>query len=60
MSWLSPGEDLRRHSGSGDTCPKRVIPKLPEPVGDSAPLDADLPVLIHSVNAHEFEASCGF
>jgi DNA ligase D-like protein (predicted ligase) len=34
---------------------KKVLPKLPEPVRYSAPLDADLPVLIQSVKAHGFE-----
>jgi bifunctional non-homologous end joining protein LigD len=34
---------------------KKVLPLLPEPVRYSAPLDADLPVLIQSVKAHGFE-----
>lgn len=34
---------------------RKVLPKLPEPVRYSAPLDADLPVLIQSVKAHGFE-----
>ena len=34
---------------------KKVLPKLPEPVRYSAPLDAELPVLIQSVKAHGFE-----
>jgi bifunctional non-homologous end joining protein LigD len=34
---------------------KRVLPKLPEPVRYSAPLDAHLPVLIQSVKAHGLE-----
>src|SRR3954453_11062482 len=34
---------------------KNVLPKLPEPVQYSAPLDADLPVLIQSVKVHGFE-----
>ena len=34
---------------------KHVLPKLPEPVRYAAPLDADLPTLIHSVKAHGFE-----
>jgi bifunctional non-homologous end joining protein LigD len=34
---------------------KRVLPKLPEPIRYSAPLDADLPVLIQSVKVHGFE-----
>lgn len=34
---------------------KRVLPKLAEPIRYSAPLDADLPVLIQSVKVHGFE-----
>ena len=34
---------------------KKVLPKLSEPVRYSAPLDADLPVLIQSVKVHGFE-----
>jgi DNA ligase D-like protein (predicted ligase) len=34
---------------------KSVLPKLPEPVRYSPPLDADLPVLIQSVKAHGLE-----
>lgn len=34
---------------------KKVLPKLPEPVRYSAPLDADLPVPIQSVKVHGFE-----
>lgn len=34
---------------------KRVLPLLPEPVRYSAPLDAELPVLIQSVKLHGFE-----
>jgi ATP-dependent DNA ligase len=34
---------------------KKVLPKLPEPIRYSAPLDADLPVLIQSVKVHGFE-----
>jgi DNA ligase D-like protein (predicted ligase) len=34
---------------------KKVLPKLPEPVRYSAPLDATLPALIHSVKLHGFE-----
>jgi DNA ligase D-like protein (predicted ligase) len=34
---------------------KKVLPKLPEPVRYSVPLDADLPVLIQSVKVHGFE-----
>jgi DNA ligase D-like protein (predicted ligase) len=33
----------------------QVLPKLPEPVRYSAPLDADLPVLLQSVRVHGFE-----
>jgi DNA ligase D-like protein (predicted ligase) len=33
---------------------KKVLPKLPEPVRYSAPLDATLPVLIQSVKVHGF------
>jgi DNA ligase D-like protein (predicted ligase) len=38
-----------------DILEKKVLPKLPEPVRYSAPLDATLPVLIQSVKAHGFE-----
>jgi bifunctional non-homologous end joining protein LigD len=34
---------------------KKVLPKLPEPVRYSAPLNADLPVLVQSVKAHGLE-----
>jgi bifunctional non-homologous end joining protein LigD len=34
---------------------EKVLPKLVEPVRYSAPLDADLPVLIQSVKVHGFE-----
>jgi ATP-dependent DNA ligase len=34
---------------------KKVLTKLPEPVRYSAPLDAELPVLIQSVKVHGFE-----
>jgi len=34
---------------------KKVLPKLAEPVRYSEPLDAELPVLIHSVKVHGFE-----
>ena len=33
----------------------KVLPRLPEPVRYSAPLNAELPVLIQSVKAHGFE-----
>ena len=36
-------------------CDLKVLPKLPEPIRYSAPLDADLPVLIQSVKVHGFE-----
>jgi ATP-dependent DNA ligase len=34
---------------------KKLLPKLAEPIRYSAPLDADLPVLIQSVKVHGFE-----
>jgi DNA ligase D-like protein (predicted ligase) len=34
---------------------RKVMPRLPEPVRYSAPLDAELPVLVQSVKAHGFE-----
>jgi bifunctional non-homologous end joining protein LigD len=34
---------------------KKLLPRLPEPVRYSAPLDATLPVLIESVKVHGFE-----
>ena len=34
---------------------RKLLPKLPEPVRYSAPLDADLPTLIQSVKVHGFE-----
>jgi bifunctional non-homologous end joining protein LigD len=34
---------------------KKLLPKLAEPIRYSAPLDADLPVLIQSVKIHGFE-----
>ena len=52
-----PGQDLRREplQKRRELLDKKVLPKLPEPVRYSAPLDAELPVLIESVKAHGFE-----
>jgi DNA ligase D-like protein (predicted ligase) len=51
------GKDLRREplEKRRELLEKKVLPKLPEPVRYSAPLDAELPVLIQSVKAHGFE-----
>ena len=51
------GTDLRRVplQKRRELLEKKVLPKLPEPVRYSAPLDAELPVLIQSVKAHGFE-----
>lgn len=51
------GNDLRREPlhKRRELLEKKVLPKLPEPVRYSAPLDAELPVLIQSVKAHGFE-----
>jgi ATP-dependent DNA ligase len=51
------GQDLRREplQKRRELLEQKVLPKLPEPVRYSAPLDADLPVLIQSVKAHGFE-----
>jgi bifunctional non-homologous end joining protein LigD len=51
------GKDLRREplQKRRELLEKKVLPKLPEPVRYSAPLDAELPVLIQSVKAHGFE-----
>jgi bifunctional non-homologous end joining protein LigD len=51
------GQDLRRQPLDirRDWLEKKILPKLPEPVRYSAPLDADLPVLIESVKVHGFE-----
>src|SRR3954468_3494049 len=51
------GQDLRREplQKRRDLLEKKVLPRLPEPVRYSAPLDAELPVLIQSVKAHGFE-----
>jgi DNA ligase D-like protein (predicted ligase) len=51
------GQDLRREPllRRRRLLEKKVLPKLPEPVRYSAPLDADLPVLIQSVKVHGLE-----
>jgi bifunctional non-homologous end joining protein LigD len=51
------GKDLRREplQKRRELLEKKVLPKLPEPVRYSAPLDAELTVLIQSVKAHGFE-----
>src|SRR5688500_17278163 len=51
------GRDLRRQplQKRRELLEKKVLPRLPEPVRYSAPLDADLPVLIQSVKVHGFE-----
>jgi DNA ligase D-like protein (predicted ligase) len=51
------GKDLRREplQKRRVLLEKKVLPRLPEPVRYSAPLDAELPVLIQSVKAHGFE-----
>src|SRR5689334_7414296 len=51
------GKDLRREplQKRRELLEKKVLPKLPEPVRYSAPLDAELPVLIESVKSHGFE-----
>jgi DNA ligase D-like protein (predicted ligase) len=51
------GKDLRREplQKRRELLEKKVLPRLPEPVRYSAPLDAELPVLIQSVKAHGFE-----
>jgi DNA ligase D-like protein (predicted ligase) len=51
------GQDLRREplQKRRELLEKKVLPKLPEPVRYSAPLDAALPVLIQSVKTHGFE-----
>jgi len=46
------GEPLERRR---QLLEKKVLPKLPEPVRYSAPLDADLDILIQSVKVHGFE-----
>src|SRR3954468_2448480 len=49
--------DLRREplQKRRELLEQKLLPKLPEPVRYSAPLDAELPVLIDSVKAHGFE-----
>ena len=51
------GQDLRREPlrRRRELLEKKLLPKLPEPVRYSAPLDAELQVLIQSVKAHGFE-----
>jgi bifunctional non-homologous end joining protein LigD len=51
------GRDLKREPllKRRGVLKKKILPKLPEPVRYSAPLDAELPVLIQSVKAHGFE-----
>ena len=51
------GHDLKREplQKRREVLEKKVLSKLPEPVRYSAPLDAELPVLIQSVKAHGFE-----
>jgi len=51
------GRDLRREPlhKRRTLLEKKVLPLLPEPVRYSAPLDAALPDLIHSVKVHGFE-----
>jgi bifunctional non-homologous end joining protein LigD len=46
------GEPLQKRR---ELLERRVLPKLPDPVRYSAPLDADLDVLIQSVKAHGLE-----
>ncbi len=51
------GRDLRREplQKRREFLEQQVLPKLPEPVQYSAPLDSELPVLIQSVKVHGFE-----
>src|SRR3954468_5970293 len=51
------GHDVRREplQKRRELLEKKVLPKLPEPVRYSAPLHAELPVLIGSVKVHGFE-----
>jgi bifunctional non-homologous end joining protein LigD len=51
------GKDVRREplTKRRELLENKVLPLLPEPVRYSAPLDADLPVLIQSVKVHGFE-----
>jgi DNA ligase D-like protein (predicted ligase) len=51
------GDDVRREplQKRRELLAKKVLPKLAEPVRYSAPLDADLAVLLESVKVHGFE-----
>lgn len=51
------GQDLRRKplEARRELLENTVLPTLAEPVRYSAPLDADLPVLVQSVKVHGFE-----
>jgi bifunctional non-homologous end joining protein LigD len=51
------GRDVRREplDTRRDLLEKKILPRLPDPVRYSAPLDAELPVLIASVKAHGLE-----
>jgi DNA ligase D-like protein (predicted ligase) len=51
------GQDVMREplSKRRELLEKKVLPRLAEPIRYSAPLDADLPVLIQSVKLHGFE-----
>ena len=51
------GQDIRREPlmKRRQLLEKKLLPKLPEPVQYAAPLEAELPVLIHSVKVHGFE-----
>jgi bifunctional non-homologous end joining protein LigD len=51
------GDDVRRAplQRRRELLEKKVLPKLPEPVRYSAPLDAELPILLESVKVHGFE-----
>jgi ATP dependent DNA ligase-like protein len=55
------GKDLRREplQKRREILEEKVLPRLPEPVRYSAPLDAELAVLIQSVKAHGFEGLVG-
>ena len=54
---LLAGRDLKSESlqNRRELLEQKVLPLLSEPVRYSAPLDADLPVLIQSVKVHGFE-----
>lgn len=54
---LLGGRDLTREplAKRRELLEQKVLPRLAEPVRYSAPLDADLPVLIQSVKVHGFE-----